>query len=143
MGLKRRTINGVGLMACLGAGVGVSADPLTGWSSESISMNSAVSLDIDSIRSICVGKPRWTFVLGNHLAVFWPFHMLGFFLVYQAIVPAGPRTATAFLGGRSTSSRWELDIRALSRSSAIPCSPRMLPYSTRWSATGRSKAYLW
>ena len=99
MGLKRRTINGVGLMACLGAGVGVSADLLTGWSSESISMNSAVSLDIDSIRSICVGKPRWTFVLGNHLAVFWPFHMLGFFLVYQAIVPAGPRTATAFLGG--------------------------------------------
>lgn len=63
-------------------------------------MNSAVSLDIESIRAIYIGKPRWTFVLGNHLAVFFlPFHMLGFFLVFQAIVPAGRRKAIAFLGG--------------------------------------------
>lgn len=102
MGLKRRTINVLGLLACVGALVGVTADLLSGWSSGPSSMNSAVSLDIESIRAIYIGKPRWTFALGNHLAVFFlPFHMLGFFLVYQAIVPAGRRKAIAFLGGRT------------------------------------------
>ncbi len=100
MALEKRQIHVLGSVVCLAAAVGVAADLLSGWSSGPGTMSSAVSLDIDSIKSIYVDKPRWTFVLGNYLAVFFlPFHMLGFFLVYQAIIPAGRRKAILFFGG--------------------------------------------
>lgn len=98
--MDSRHINVLGFLACLGAVAGVAADLLSGWSSGPTAMSSALSLDIDSIKSLYVDKPRWTFVLGNYLAVFFlPFHMLGFILVHEAIAPAGRFKAILFLGG--------------------------------------------
>lgn len=100
MELNRKQILFVGLLACTGAFIGVLADLFSGWSSSPNLMNTAISIDINSIKGLFLEKPRWTFVLGNYLGVlFIPFHMLGFLLVYFALKPAGNFKSLIVLAG--------------------------------------------
>lgn len=98
MDLNKRNIILIGVFALVGAFVGVLADLFSAWSNTPNTMKTALSIDIESIKGIFSGKPRWTFVLGNYLGVFFiPFHMFGFFLVYRALKPAGNLKAIIFL----------------------------------------------
>lgn len=100
MELKKINVIQIGALACIGALISILADLFSGWSNTPNSMNTAISLDIESIKGLFLEKPRWTFVLGNYLGVFFiPFHMLGFWLVYQTILPAGKIKALIFLVG--------------------------------------------
>ncbi|HEY5735576.1 MAG: DUF6796 family protein [Nitrosopumilus sp.] len=96
--MKRKTIILLGILTTFGASIGVVADVLSVWSMSQNTMETAFSVDLDSIRGFYEDKPRWTFVLGNYLAVYFiPLHILGFFLVYNALKPASTRFALAFL----------------------------------------------
>lgn len=98
--LRRKQILLIGILACIGAFVSVLADLFTGWSASPNSMSTGISIDIDSVKELFYDKPRWSLILGNYLAVFFiPFHMLGFLLIYQAIIPAGRIKALTFLTG--------------------------------------------
>lgn len=100
MELNNRNITFIGILACAGAFIGVLADLFSGWSNSPNFMNTAISIDIGSIKGLYIEKPRWTFVLGNYLGVFFiPFHMAGFFLVYLALKPAGNIKSLIFLIG--------------------------------------------
>lgn len=98
MKLSKRNIQIIGSIALLGAVGGVMADLFSAWSNAPNTMNTAISIDIQSIRGIFLDKPRWSFVLGNYLGIlFIPLHMFGFFLIYLAIRPAGNIKALIFL----------------------------------------------
>ncbi|MBD3610103.1 MAG: hypothetical protein HUJ30_06100 [Gammaproteobacteria bacterium] len=98
MEISDKKILKIGLIACAGALLGVVADYFSGWSSSPNNMNTAISINIDSIKGLFIEKPRWEFVLGNYLGVlFIPFHMLGFLLVYLAIKPAGKKKSLIVL----------------------------------------------
>lgn len=96
--MSPRTIVILGLLATLGAFVGVLADVFSAWSPATSQMATALSVDLDNIIGLYAEKPRWTYVLGNYLGVFFiPLHSLGFFLVFQALKPANVQWARTFL----------------------------------------------
>jgi len=96
--MNRGAIIVLGALATFGAFMGVWADFFSAWSPNSSEMETAFSVDLDSVRGFYEGKPRWTYVLGNYLGVYFiPLHIFGFFLVYQALKPANPRWALVFL----------------------------------------------
>jgi len=95
---NRNGIIGLGLLATFGAFVGVLADVFSAWSPNTNHMATAFSVSLDNISGLYEGKPRWTYVLGNYLGVYFiPFHILGFFLVFQALKPASVTWARVFL----------------------------------------------
>ncbi len=96
--LKKKTLIVLGTIACIGAFLGVLADFFSAWSDNPNKMATALSADIDSIKGLYQDKPRWTFVLGNFLGVFFlPIHLLGFYLIYLGLKPAGEKLALIFL----------------------------------------------
>ncbi len=87
----------LGLLAVGGTAIGVFADFFSGWSDNPNTMETALSLGLDNIKGLFVGKPRWTYVLGNYLGVFFlPFHIVGSYLVYLALKPAGKKYALMY-----------------------------------------------
>ena len=93
-----RTIIGLGLLATFGAFMGVLADVFSAWSPNTSQMATALSVDLDNIVGLYAQKARWTYVLGNYLGVYFiPLHMLGFFLVFQALKPANLNWSRSFL----------------------------------------------
>jgi hypothetical protein len=93
-----KTIMVLGALTTFGAFMGVLADVFSAWSPNSGDMATAFSVSLDSIRGLYEDKPRWTYVLGNYLGVYFiPLHILGFFLVYQALKPASAKWAMLFL----------------------------------------------
>jgi hypothetical protein len=95
---NRRAIIALGLLATFGAFVGVLADVFSAWSPNTSEMATAFSVSLENIAGLYDGKPRWTYVLGNYLGVYFiPLHMLGFFLVFQALKPASAVWARVFL----------------------------------------------
>ncbi|NIV43815.1 hypothetical protein GWN49_02865, partial [Candidatus Bathyarchaeota archaeon] len=95
---KKKTLILLGTIACIGAVLGVIADFFSAWSDSPNNMGTAFSAHIDSIKGLYQDKPRWTFVLGNFLGVFFlPLHFLGFYLIYLAVKPAGEKLAIIFL----------------------------------------------
>ena len=98
MELSKRYIITISIIAMAGSLMGVLADLFSAWSSTPSTMSTAISIDIESIKGLYLDKPRWTYVLGNYLGVFFiPFHWFGFFLVHLAIKPAGKLIAIIFL----------------------------------------------
>ncbi|MCV0400120.1 MAG: hypothetical protein K5785_09025 [Nitrosarchaeum sp.] len=94
--MKRNVIVALGVLATFSAVMGVTADVFSAWSPNESEMNTAFSVDLDSIRSFYDDKPRWTFILGNYFGVYFiPLHILGFFLVYHALKPANKNFALA------------------------------------------------
>jgi hypothetical protein len=88
----------LGVLATLGAAMGVAADVLSAWSGNAGSMATAFSVGLDDIKGLYLDKPRWTWVLGNFIGIgFIPLHIAGFFLVYQALRPAGLMWSRIFL----------------------------------------------
>ena len=70
--------------------MGVGADLFSAWTNSPDGMATAISIDAKSIVEVFLGKPRWAFIIGNYLGVFFiPLHMFGFYLVYLALKPAG------------------------------------------------------
>jgi hypothetical protein len=93
-----KIILALGILTTFGAFMGVLADVFSAWSSSSSQMATPFSVGLDSIRGLYEDKPRWTYVLGNYLGVYFiPLHILGFFLVYQALKPANAKWAMLFL----------------------------------------------
>jgi hypothetical protein len=93
-----KTIMALGTLATFGAFMGVLADVFSAWSTNTSEMATAFSVGLESIRGLYEDKPRWTYVLGNYLGVYFiPLHILGFFLVYQALKPANTKWAMVFL----------------------------------------------
>lgn len=93
-----KVIMGLGVLATFGAFVGVLADVFSAWSPNTNEMATAFSVGLDNIVHLYEGKPRWTYVLGNYLGVYFiPLHILGFFLVFQALKPANAKWARVFL----------------------------------------------
>jgi Family of unknown function (DUF6796) len=87
----------LGLLAVGGTAIGVSADFFSGWSDNPNAMGTAFSLGLDNIKGLFVNKPRWTYVLGNYLGVFFlPFHIVGSYLVYLALKPASKKYALVY-----------------------------------------------
>ncbi len=76
----------------------VAADVLSVWSPNPGVMDTALSVDFDSVRYAYLDKPRWTFVLGNYFGVFiLPiFHLLGLYLVAIALKPLGKYSGRNF-----------------------------------------------
>lgn len=98
MELSKRNIITISIIAMVGALMGVLADLFSAWSSTPNTMSTAISIDIESIKGLYAEKPRWTYILGTYLGVFFiPFHWFGFFLVYHALKPAGKLIAITFL----------------------------------------------
>lgn len=88
----------IGVLTVFGAFVGVLADVFSAWSPNSSSMETPFSVDLESISGFYEDKPRWTYILGNYLGVYFiPLHILGFFLVYQALKPANTKFSLVFL----------------------------------------------
>lgn len=78
--------------------MGILADVFSAWAPNTNEMETAFSVSLESIKGLYEDKPRWTYVLGNYLGVFFiPLHILGFFLVYQALKPASTKWAMIFL----------------------------------------------
>jgi len=95
---NRPAIIALGVLATFGAFVGVLADVFSAWSPNTSEMATAFSVSLENISGLYNGKPRWTYVLGNYLGVYFiPLHILGFFLVFQALKPANARWARIFL----------------------------------------------
>lgn len=87
----------LGFLAVGGTAVGVSADFFSGWSDNPNSMGTAISLSLDNVKGLFINKPRWTYVLGNYLGVlFLPFHIVGSYLIYLALKPAGKKYALIY-----------------------------------------------
>jgi len=88
----------LGTLATLGAVMGVLADVLSAWSPHENRMTTAFSVDLENIAGLYVGKPRWTYVAGNYIGLYFiPLHTLGFFLVFQAVKPASELWSRIFL----------------------------------------------
>ncbi len=95
--MKDSIIIVIGILATFGAVMGVLADVFSVWSPTESEMNTAFSVDLDSIRGLYENKPRWTYILGNYFGVYFiPLHILGFFLVYHALKPANKNFALIF-----------------------------------------------
>lgn len=93
-----KTVVSLGILATFGAFIGVLADVFSAWSPNTSQMNTALSVRLENITGFYEGKPRWTYVLGNYLGVYFiPLHIFGFLLVYQALKPANSTSAKAFL----------------------------------------------
>ncbi len=93
-----KAIMGLGVLATFGAFMGILADVFSAWAPNTSEMETAFSVSLESIRGLYEDKPRWTYVLGNYLGVFFiPLHIVGFFLVYQALKPASTKWAMIFL----------------------------------------------
>ncbi|HXH86589.1 MAG TPA: DUF6796 family protein, partial [Nitrospira sp.] len=93
-----RAIISLGVLVTFGAFMGVLADVFSAWSPNTNQMATAFSVSLDNISGLYQGKPRWTYVLGNYLGVYFiPLHILGFFLVFQALRPASLKWARVFL----------------------------------------------
>lgn len=100
LNLERRQIKWLGFLAIVGAFFSVLADLLSGWSATPQAMQTAMSIDIESVRELLLHKPRWMFILGAYLALaFLPLHMFGFVLIYQALRPVGRIWSLMFLVG--------------------------------------------
>lgn len=96
---NRRWILGLGVLATIGALLGVVADVLSGWSAGPHAMDTPLSVDLESIRGLYANKPRWTWVAGNYVGVvFIPLHLAGLVLVHAAMRPASERHALCVLG---------------------------------------------
>lgn len=93
-----KVVMGLGCLATFGAFMGILADVFSAWAPNTNEMETAFSVSLESIKGLYEDKPRWTYVLGNYLGVFFiPLHILGFFLVYQALKPASTKWAMIFL----------------------------------------------
>jgi hypothetical protein len=93
-----KTIVGLGALATFGALMGVVADVLSVWSPNTNQMGTAFSVGLENILGLYEGKPRWSYVLGNYIGIYFiPFHILGFFLIFQALKPASVKWARVFL----------------------------------------------
>jgi hypothetical protein len=93
-----KAIIGLGVLATFGAFIGVLADVFSAWSPNTNQMATAFSVGLDNISGLYDGKPRWTYVLGNYLGVYFiPLHILGFFLIFLALKPASLKWARVFL----------------------------------------------
>jgi hypothetical protein len=93
-----KTIVGLGALATFGAFMGVVADMLSVWSPNTNQMGTAFSVSLENIVGLYEGKPRWSYVLGNYIGIYFiPFHILGFFLIFQALKPASVKWARVFL----------------------------------------------
>lgn len=93
-----KTIVGLGALATFGAFMSVLADVLSAWSPNTSQMATAFSVDLENIIGLYEDKARWTYVLGNYVGVYFiPLHILGFFLVFQALKPASTTWARVFL----------------------------------------------
>lgn len=93
-----KAIMGLGVLVTFTAFIGVLADMFSAWSPDTSQMATAFSVSLDNILSLYEGKPRWTYVVGNYLGVYAiPFHIVGFFLVFQALKPANLKWARCFL----------------------------------------------
>ncbi len=96
--LKKKTLVILGTLACIGTFLGLLADFFSAWSNSPNEMTTAFSANIDSIKGLYQDKPRWTFILGNFLGVFFlPIHLLGSYLIYLALKSAGKELALIFL----------------------------------------------
>ncbi len=95
---NRMTILVLGVLATFGALMGVLADILSVWSSHAGQMATAFSVSLEDIAGFYVDKPRWTYVAGNFIGLYFiPLHVLGFFLVFQALKPASLFWSRVFL----------------------------------------------
>jgi len=84
-----KIIISLGVVATLGAFMGVVADVLSAWSPGTNQMASAFSVSLDNIIGLYSEKPRWSYVLGNYFGIYFiPLHIFGFFLVFLALKPA-------------------------------------------------------
>jgi len=87
----------LGILAVGGTVISVLADFLSGWSDNPNAMDSAISLSLDNIKGLFIDKPRWTYILGNYLAIFFlPFHIVGSYLIYLALKSANKRYAIIY-----------------------------------------------
>lgn len=77
----------------------VAADVLSAWSSDPRGMDTAVSVDFESVMFLFLDKPREQYVWGNYLGAFvLPiFHLAGLYLVSIALKPLGISAARIFL----------------------------------------------
>lgn len=89
---NKRYIKLLGILAVSGVTIDVFADIFSGWSNNPNGMNTALSISLDNIKGLFTYKPRWTYVLGNYLAIFFlPFHIVGSYLVYLVLKPASKK----------------------------------------------------
>lgn len=93
----KKVIKVLGVLAVGGAIISVLADFFSGWSDNPNAMDSAISLSLENIKGLFIDKPRWTFILGNYLAIFFlPFHIVGSYLIFLALKPASKRYAMVY-----------------------------------------------
>lgn len=84
----------LGSLAVIGAIISVIADYFSGWSNNTNAMTTAFSLNLENIRGLFEYKPRWTYILGNYLAIFFlPFHIIGSYIIYLALRPVNKKYA--------------------------------------------------
>ncbi|MGW8246794.1 MAG: DUF6796 family protein [Acidiferrobacterales bacterium] len=96
MNLSKQQILWIGSIAVIGGIGGIAADMFSAWNNAP-GMETAISVDQASMKAIFATKPRWTYVVGTYLGVFFiPLHMFGFFLAYLALRPAGQLRAVLF-----------------------------------------------
>lgn len=87
----------LGSLAIIGTAIGVLADYFSGWSDNPNAMDTAFSLSLENIKGLFEHKPRWTYVVGNYLAIFFlPFHIVGSYLIYLALRPANKKYAKIY-----------------------------------------------
>jgi Family of unknown function (DUF6796) len=96
-GSAKRYIKLLGLLAVGGISIGVVADVFSGWSNDPNAMTTAVSLSLEDVKGLFINKPRWEFIVGNYLAIFFlPFHIVGSYLVYLTLRPASKKLAMVY-----------------------------------------------
>jgi hypothetical protein len=96
-----RAIRLLGIVGILGGLLAVAADVLSGYSTNSSGMETAISLSLEGVSGLLQAKPHWQLVLGHYLALFG-IPIEGIFVVahtYLALKPAGRPVSRAFFYG--------------------------------------------
>lgn len=96
---NRNLLKFLGVVLVITGIFSVAADILSGWSSDPGGMETAVSVDFETVRHLFLDKARWSYILGNYFGTFIIpiFHLVGMYLVAIAIKPFGRVTARVFL----------------------------------------------
>lgn len=89
----------LGIVVIITGILSVAADILSGWSSDPRGMETAVSVDLETVKYLLLDKARWSYILGNYFGTFIIpiFHLVGMYLVAIAIKPFGRLIARLFL----------------------------------------------
>lgn len=95
---NRKTIIALGALATFGALMGILADVLSAWSPHANQMATAFSVKLENIAGLYEEKPRWSYIAGNYIGLYFiPFHIFGFLLIFQALRPASVIWSRVFL----------------------------------------------